>query len=220
MVQEVTWGEHGLGRGSKDDDPEFGQETQVQYDALELFDYGNVHPLLPSLSPSPRSPSPAPLSLQRIVEDDVSGGGNAPVGAVYRGQGRQLGGRAIQSVVVVGGGGRAGLHHTVKHANYKIWGWDRSSDVRTLFEGDPARPSHPLCVETENKLGDCVLKIRCRICRSLISYHNNSWTCAVTHIQSHNIATAQDIAVAAALASSLRPMARPSLSTSCQLHLQ
>ena len=86
-VKEVTCGEHGQGRWSKDDDPgfgpetEFGQETQIQYDALELFDYGNVHPL----SPSPRSPSPAPLSLQRIVEDDVLGGGNAPVGAVYRG---------------------------------------------------------------------------------------------------------------------------------------
>ena len=94
VVQEVTCGEHGLGRGSKDDDlqfgqeTEFGQETQVQYDALELFDYGNVRPL----SPSPRSPSLAPLSLQRIVEDDVSGGGNAPVGAVYRDQGRHLGG--------------------------------------------------------------------------------------------------------------------------------
>ena len=88
MVQEVTCGEHGLGRGSKEDDLEFGQKTQVQYNGLELFDYGNVRPLSPSLSPSPRSPSPAPLSLQRIVEDDVSGGGNEPVGAVYRGQGR------------------------------------------------------------------------------------------------------------------------------------
>ena len=45
-----------------------------------------------------------------------------------------------------------------------------------------------------------MLKIRCRICRSLISYHNSSWTYAATHIRSHNIATAQDIAVAAALA--------------------
>ena len=86
----MTCGEHELGRGSKDDDlefgqeMEFGQETQMQYDALELFDYGKVR----SLSPSPRSPSPAPLSLQRIVEDYVSGGGNAPMGAVYRGQGR------------------------------------------------------------------------------------------------------------------------------------
>ena len=181
----------------------------MQYDALELFDYGNVRPLSPSLSPSPRSPSLAPLSLQRIVEDDVSGGGNAPMGAVYRGKGRQLGGRAIQSivggdaiVVVVGrGGGRVGVHHIVKHANYKRWGWDRSSDVRTLFEGVLARLGHPLRMETENKLGDYVLKIRCRICRSLISYHNSSWTCAATHIWSHNIATAQDITAAAALAS-------------------
>ena len=85
VVQEATCGEQGLGRGSKDDGPEFGQETQVQYYALELFDYGHMCPLSPSLSPSPGSPSPAPLSLQRIVEDDVFGGGNAPVGAVYRG---------------------------------------------------------------------------------------------------------------------------------------
>ena len=70
-----------------------------------------------------------------------------------------------------------------------------------LFEGDPASLGHPLHVETENKLGDCVLKIRCRICRSLISYHNSSWTCAAAHIRSHNIATAQDIAAAATLAS-------------------
>ena len=40
----MTCGEHGLCRGSKDDDPEFGQEmefgqeTQMQYNALELFD--------------------------------------------------------------------------------------------------------------------------------------------------------------------------------------
>ena len=69
VVQEVKCGEHGLGKGSTDDDLEFGQETefgqdtQVQYDALEQFEYGNVHPLSHSLSPSPRSPSPAPLSL-------------------------------------------------------------------------------------------------------------------------------------------------------------
>ena len=124
-----------------------------------------------------------------------------------------MGGRAIQSAVggdaiVVGGsggrrggGGRASVRRTIKHANYKRWGWDRSSDVQTLFKGDPARPGHPLHVEIENNLGDCVLKIRCHICRSLISYHNSSWTCTATHIRSHNIATAQDITVAAALAS-------------------
>ena len=73
--------------------------------------------------------------------------------------------------------------------------------MRTLFEGDPARPGHPLHVEIENKLGDYVLKIRCRICRSLVSYYNSSWACTATHIRSHNIVTTQDIAVAAALAS-------------------
>ena len=84
-----------------------------------------------------------------------------------------MGGRAIQCavggdaiVVVVGGGrhggvGRAGVRHTIKHANYKGWGWEWSLDVRMLFEGDPARPGHPLRMETKNKLGDCVLKIRC-----------------------------------------------------------
>ena len=116
-------------------------------------------------------------------------------------RGDSWGGRAMQSAVVVGvGGGRGGGHRTQKTTNIKRWGWDRSSEVRTLFEDDPARPGHPLHVETENKLGDCVLKIRCHICRFLISYHNNSWTSAATHIRSHNITTAQDIATAAALA--------------------
>ena len=38
--EEVTGGEQGLGMGSKVDDTEFGQQTQLQYDALDLFDYG------------------------------------------------------------------------------------------------------------------------------------------------------------------------------------
>ena len=96
-----------------------------------------------------------------------------------------VGGDAIVVVGGVGrhgGVGRAGVRHSIKHANYKRRGWDQSSDVRMLFESDPARPSHPLRVEIENKLGDCVLKTRCCICRSLISYHNSSWTCVATHI--------------------------------------
>ena len=191
--EEVTSGEQGLGTGSKVDDTEFGQQTQLQYDALDLFDYGDA----PPLSPSPTSARQASASLQHNVEDDVSDGGNAAGGPVSRVQGRQLGGRAMQSAVVVGGGGgRGGGRRTQKTTNIKRWGWDRSSEVRTLFEGDPARPGHPLHVETENKLGDCVLKIRCHICRSLISYHNSSWTSAATHIRSHNITTAQDIAAA------------------------
>ena len=153
----------------------------------------------PSLPPT--STPQASASLQYNVEDDVSDGSNAARGLVSRVQGRRLGGRAMQSAVVVGGGGgRGGGRRTQKTTNIKRWGWDRSSEVRTLFEGDPARPGHPLHVETKKKLGDCVLKIWCRICHSLISYHNSSWTSAATHIRSHNIATTQDIAAAATLA--------------------
>ena len=85
----------------------------------------------PPLSPCPSSSLETPASLQCNVEDDVSDGGNAPVGAMYRGQGRQLGGRAIWSAVVYdvavggggGGGGRATGGRTVKATNYKRWGW-------------------------------------------------------------------------------------------------
>ena len=70
-----------------------------------------------------------------------------------------------------------------------------------LFEGDLARLGHPIHVETLGKQGECVLKIRCHIYRTLISYYNGLWTCVVTHIRSHNIATTQDIAAADALAS-------------------
>ena len=50
--EEVTGGEQGRGRGSKVDDTEFGQQTQLQYNALDLFDYGEA-------------PSPLSLSYQR-----------------------------------------------------------------------------------------------------------------------------------------------------------
>ena len=67
------------GKGIKDDDMEFEQETQVQYDAFDLFDYGDA----PPLSPYPSSPLKAPAPLQRNVENDFSDDGNAPMGAVY-----------------------------------------------------------------------------------------------------------------------------------------
>ena len=37
VVQEVTGGEYGRGKGSKDDDTKFGQEMQLQYNAFDLF---------------------------------------------------------------------------------------------------------------------------------------------------------------------------------------
>ena len=84
--EEVTGGEQGLGTGSKVDGTEFGQQTQLQYDALDLFDYGDA----PPLSPSPTTTLQASASLQHSIEDDVSDGGNATGGPVFRVQGRQL----------------------------------------------------------------------------------------------------------------------------------
>ena len=81
--EEVTSGEQGHGRGIKVDDTEFGQQTQLQYDALDLFDYGDA----PPLSPSPTSMHQASASLQHNVEDDVFDGGNAARGPVSRVQG-------------------------------------------------------------------------------------------------------------------------------------
>ena len=50
---------------------------------------------------------------------------------------------AVVCDAIVGDGGRAGGRLIVKVTNYKRWGWDRSSNERMLFEGDPARPGHP-----------------------------------------------------------------------------
>ena len=74
-------------------------------------------------------------------------------------------------------------------------GWVHCSDVRVLFQEDPARLGHPLRVETVNKAGICVLKIRCQICQNLFSFHNSSWTCASNHVLSHNLATHEDVHV-------------------------
>ena len=49
VVQEVISEKHGRGRGSKDEDTKFGQETQLQYNTFDLFDYRNASPSLPVL---------------------------------------------------------------------------------------------------------------------------------------------------------------------------
>ena len=80
----MTGGGQGRGTGSKVDDTEFGQQAQLQYNALDLFDYGNAAPL----SPSPTTALQASASLQHSIEDDISDGGNATGGPVSRVQGR------------------------------------------------------------------------------------------------------------------------------------
>ena len=57
--EEVIGGEQGRGRGNKKDDTEFGQQMQLQYDALDLFHYGDA----PPLSFSPTSPCKASTPL-------------------------------------------------------------------------------------------------------------------------------------------------------------
>ena len=44
VFEEVTSGEQGQSGGSKDDDTEFRQQPQLQYDALDLFDYEDAPP--------------------------------------------------------------------------------------------------------------------------------------------------------------------------------
>ena len=78
-----------------------------------------------------------------------------------------------------------------------------------LFEGDLARPGHLFYIETSNKQGECVLKTRCHICRTLISYHNSSWICTTTRVRSHNITIAQDIAATDALAFEFEATGKP-----------
>ena len=75
----------------------------------------------------------------------------------------------------------------------KIGRWDWLSDVWILFEDNIASPIRPLHMETMNKQGACVLKVRCHICCNLFSYHNSSWTSTSHHILPHNIATPQDV---------------------------
>lgn len=60
-----------------------------------------------------------------------------------------------------------------------------------------------------NNQGVCLLKTKCRICGHLLSYHNSSWTCASNHILFHNLATAQDIAIGAVLATKFEADGKP-----------
>ena len=57
---------------------------------------------LPPTPLSRTSPRQSPAPLLRHVEDGVSDGGSALMGVVYRGDGGQFSGRAMQSAVVNG----------------------------------------------------------------------------------------------------------------------
>ena len=59
------------------------KKTQLQYDALDFFDYGDA----PPLSPYPASPRQASAPLQRNIEDDDFDGTNVAMGPVYRDKG-------------------------------------------------------------------------------------------------------------------------------------
>ena len=216
-----TW----VDQGQQDNDTEFGQERQLQYDALDLFDYRDTPPPLPVLA--------AHLKLLHLCSKMLSMMSLMvalrPVGAMYRGQGATWGGPSDPNLllfvmlllVVVVVVDMLVVIILSKLPIIKKGGRDRAPDVRMLFEGDPARPSHPLRMQRSDKQGECVLKIRCRIYCTLISYHDSLCTCTATHIRHPNITTVQDILqLLTPLLLSLRPMTSPSLSTSCQLHLQ
>ena len=87
--------------------------------------------------------------------------------------------------------------------------WTRCWEVRSLFQEDPQRLGHPLKIETKNKAGKVVHKIRFRICKNLFSYHNLSWTTTNNHVLSHNIYMIEDIASAALLASQAKQSGEP-----------
>ena len=93
------------------------------------------------------------------------------------------------------------------------FGGERTMD--SMFGGAQFVPrrstkaGHQLKIETKNKAGKVVHKIRCRICKNLFSYHNSSWTTASNHVVSHNIYTIEDIASAALLASQAEQSGEP-----------
>lgn len=78
----------------------------------------------------------------------------------------------------------------------KKYGWNQAANVQILFEDDRARLGYPLYMETMNKKGTCVLKIKCYIYNHSLSYHNST----SNHILSHNLTTAQGIVAATTLA--------------------
>ena len=71
---------------------------------------------------------------------------------------------------------------------------DSMSKVRSFLKEDPHRLGQPFKIETKNKAGTVVQKIRSSIHRSLLLYHNSSLTTATNHIMLQNISSIQDIA--------------------------
>ena len=87
--------------------------------------------------------------------------------------------------------------------------WTRCSEVRSLFQEDPQRLGHPLKIETNNKAGKVVHKIKCQVCKNLFLCHSSSWTTTSNHVLSHNIYTIEDIASVALLASQAEQSGEP-----------
>ena len=87
--------------------------------------------------------------------------------------------------------------------------WNPCQEVRNFEKEDPHRLGQPLEIETKNKIGRIVHKIRSSIRRSLLLYHNSSSTMASSHIMPQNISSVEDIASAALFTSQAKQNGEP-----------
>ena len=78
-----------------------------------------------------------------------------------------------------------------------------------MFQEDPKRLGQVLKIETKNKAGKIVHKIRCRKCKNLFLYHNSSWTIVSNHILPYNSYMIEDIASTTLLANQAEQSGKP-----------